>query len=124
MAGLAAALALAIALSFGLLRRLEQLRRGARRLADEGIERPLDLRAGRDEVGEVAIALERMRARLHAEEQGRQAFLDTASHELRTPLASLGGTVELLLRGARPTTRPTWRPHGAARRPRSARSTG
>jgi signal transduction histidine kinase len=47
-------------------------------------------------VGEVAIALERMRARLHAEEQGRQAFLDTASHELRTPLASLRGTVELL----------------------------
>ena len=102
VAGLAAALALAVALSFGLLRRLEQLRRGARRLADEGIERPLDLRAGRDEVGEVAIALERMRARLHAEEQGRQAFLDTASHELRTPLASLGGTVELLRRGARP----------------------
>jgi signal transduction histidine kinase len=96
VAGLAAALALAIALSFGLLRRLERLRRGARRLADEGIERPLDLRAGRDEVGEVAIALERMRARLHAEEQGRQAFLDTASHELRTPLASLRGTVELL----------------------------
>jgi signal transduction histidine kinase len=95
-AGLAAALALAIGLSFGLLRRLERLRRGARRLADEGIERPLDLRAGRDEVGEVAIALERMRARLHAEEQGRQAFLDTASHELRTPLASLRGTVELL----------------------------
>jgi signal transduction histidine kinase len=96
VAGLAAALALSIGLSFGLLRRLERLRRGARRLADEGIGQPLDLRAGRDEVGEVAIALERMRARLHAEEQGRQAFLDTASHELRTPLASLRGTVELL----------------------------
>jgi signal transduction histidine kinase len=96
VAGLAAALALAIGLSFGLLRRLERLRRGARRLADEGIERPLDLRVGHDEVAEVAVALERMRARLHAEEQGRQAFLDTASHELRTPLASLAGTVELL----------------------------
>jgi signal transduction histidine kinase len=95
-AGLAVALALAIGLSFGLLRRLEQLRRGARRLADEGIEHPLELRAGRDEVGEVAVALERMRARLHAEEQGRQTFLSTASHELRTPLASLQGTVELL----------------------------
>ena len=44
----------------------------------------------------MALALETMRSRLHAEERGRQAFLATASHELRTPLASLRGTVELL----------------------------
>jgi signal transduction histidine kinase len=87
---------LGVALGFGLLRRLEALRRDARRLADEGIERPLALDGYRDEVGEVALALETMRSRLHAEEQGRQAFLATASHELRTPLASLRGTVELL----------------------------
>jgi signal transduction histidine kinase len=87
---------LGIALGFGLLRRLERLRRDARRLADEGIEQPLALDAYRDEVGEVAHALETMRSRLHAEERGRQAFLATASHELRTPLASLRGTVELL----------------------------
>jgi signal transduction histidine kinase len=90
------AIALGIALAFGLLRRLERLRRGARRLAEEGIERPLVLDAGNDEVGDVARALESMRARLHGEERGRQAFLSTASHELRTPLASLRGTVELL----------------------------
>ena len=87
---------LGIALGFGLLRRLERLRRDARRLADEGIEQPLALDGYRDEVGEVALALETMRSRLHAEERGRQAFLATASHELRTPLASLRGTVELL----------------------------
>jgi signal transduction histidine kinase len=87
---------LGIALGFGLLRRLERLRRDARRLADEGIEQPLRLDAYRDEVGEVALALETMRSRLHAEDRGRQAFLATASHELRTPLASLRGTVELL----------------------------
>jgi signal transduction histidine kinase len=90
------AAAMGIALGFGLLRRLERLRRGARRLADEGIEHPLAIDAYRDEVGEVALALETMRSRLHAEERGRQAFLATASHELRTPLASLRGTVELL----------------------------
>jgi signal transduction histidine kinase len=90
------AVGLGIALAFGLLRRLERLRRGARRLAEEGIERPLALDAGHDEVGDVARAMETMRARLHAEERGRQAFLSTASHELRTPLASLRGTVELL----------------------------
>jgi signal transduction histidine kinase len=90
------AIALGVALAFGLLRRLERLRRGARALAEDGIERPLALDAGNDEVGDVARALESMRARLYAEERGRQAFLSTASHELRTPLASLRGTVELL----------------------------
>jgi signal transduction histidine kinase len=94
--GIALAVALGVALGFGLMRRLERLRRGARRLADEGIDRPLELSGARDEVGEVAEALEIMRARLHAEERGRQVFLSTASHELRTPLASLQGTVELL----------------------------
>ena len=94
--GIALALALGVALGFGLMRRLERLRRGARRLADEGIDQPLELGGARDEVGEVAEALESMRARLHAEERGRQVFLSTASHELRTPLASLQGTVELL----------------------------
>jgi signal transduction histidine kinase len=94
--GIAIAIALGVALGFGLMRRLERLRRGARRLADEGIDRPLDLDREHDEVGEVAHALETMRARLHAEERGRQAFLSTASHELRTPLSSLQGAVELL----------------------------
>jgi signal transduction histidine kinase len=94
--GLAVAIALAAALSFGLLRRMENLRRGARRLAEEGIDQPLDVDGGSDEVGEVARALELMRTRLQAQERGRQAFLSTASHELRTPVASLRGTAELL----------------------------
>ena len=44
-AGVAILLAagLGIALGFGLMRRLERLRRDARRLADEGIEEPLVL---------------------------------------------------------------------------------
>src|SRR5438105_2736017 len=88
-AGLGLAILLGLALGFGLLHRLERLRRAARRLGRDGIEHPLELRAGRDEVGEVAQALEAMRVRLLAQEQGRQAFLSTASHELRTPLAAL-----------------------------------
>ncbi|HEY6762601.1 MAG TPA: HAMP domain-containing sensor histidine kinase, partial [Baekduia sp.] len=95
--GLAVAAALGAAFGFGLLRRLEGLRRDARRMGDVGIDQPIDVRAaGHDEVGELASTLESMRIRLQAQEQGRQAFLSTASHELRTPVASLLGAAELL----------------------------
>jgi signal transduction histidine kinase len=95
-AGVAIALLLGVALSFGLLRRLERLRRGARRLGEVGIGKPLRVDAARDEVGDLGRALEAMRARLQAEERSRQAFLGTASHELRTPVALLQATVELM----------------------------
>jgi signal transduction histidine kinase len=96
LAGLTIALLLGTALSFGLLRRLERLRQGARRLGEGRIAAPLPRDPSRDEVGDLARALESMRARLQAEERSRQAFLGTASHELRTPLALLQATVELM----------------------------
>src|SRR3954447_2979285 len=95
-AGLTVALLLGIVLSYGLLRRLERLRHGARRLGEGGIAEPLPVDGGRDEVGDLGRALEAMRSRLQAEERSRQAFLGTASHELRTPLALLQATVELM----------------------------
>jgi signal transduction histidine kinase len=95
-AGLTIALLLGIVLSYGLLRRLERLRQGARRLGEGGIAEPLPVDPARDEVGDLARALEAMRSRLQAEERSRQAFLGTASHELRTPLALLQATVELM----------------------------
>jgi signal transduction histidine kinase len=94
--GLSIALLLGIALSYGLLRRRERLRQGARRLGEGGIAEPLPPDPSRDEVGDLARALEAMRSRLQAEERSRQAFLGTASHELRTPLALLQATVELM----------------------------
>ena len=96
IAGLTIALLLGVALSFGLLRRLERLRQSARRLGEGNIAEPLPRDGARDEVGDLGRALESMRARLQAEERSRQAFLGTASHELRTPLALLQATVELM----------------------------
>jgi signal transduction histidine kinase len=93
--GGAVALALAFALSRGLLLQLRRLRDDARALGTEGLRH--DVHVGRrDEVGEVAGALETMRARLVAEEAARQSFVATASHELRTPLATLQATLELM----------------------------
>lgn len=93
--GVGVALALALPLSRGLLRRLDRLHADARALGTEGLGHEVAVE-GRDEVSDVAEALEDMRARLVEEEASRQAFVATASHELRTPLASLQATLELL----------------------------
>ena len=49
-----------------------------------------------DEIGQLAVAFERMRRQLAQLDDARRAFIANASHELRTPLFSLGGFLELL----------------------------
>ena len=76
-------------------RRLRRLERAADRIAggDFGaaVKDP-----GKDEVGQLAAAFERMRQRLAQLENARREFIANASHELRTPLFSLGGFLELM----------------------------
>ena len=95
--GLLVAVALAIALSSTLLRRLGGLRATALRITDEGVvDAPVQHDEGRDEVGDLARAFARMQAELRRQEAARRSFVATASHELRTPLTMLQGTMELL----------------------------
>jgi signal transduction histidine kinase len=95
--GLLVAVALAVALSSTLLRRLGRLRTAAVRISQEGIaEAPLQHDSGRDEVGDLARAFGRMQEELRRQERARRSFVATASHELRTPLTMLQGTMELL----------------------------
>jgi signal transduction histidine kinase len=95
--GLLVAVALAIALSSTLLRRLGRLRSAAVRISQEGVtEAPLQHDEGRDEVGDLARAFGRMQEELRRQEAARRSFVATASHELRTPLTMLQGTMELL----------------------------
>ena len=95
--GLLVAVALAVALSSTLLRRLGRLRTAAVRISQEGIaDAPLQHDEGRDEVGDLARAFGRMQEELRRQEQARRSFVATASHELRTPLTMLQGTMELL----------------------------
>jgi len=51
---------------------------------------------GRDEIGDLAQALDRMRDELAATDAARRAFVANASHELRTPVFALSGFMELL----------------------------
>jgi signal transduction histidine kinase len=76
-------------------RRIRRLERAADRIAAGELEEPVRVE-GRDELGELAAAFERMRRRLAAFEHARREFIANASHELRTPIFSLGGFLELL----------------------------
>jgi signal transduction histidine kinase len=76
-------------------RRLRRLEHAAERIAAGHFDEPVVDR-GRDEIGELAAAFERMRRRLAQLEHARREFVANASHELRTPLFSIAGSLELL----------------------------
>lgn len=94
-------IALAASLAVGYLaasifaRRIRRLERAADRIASGDFSQPV-VDSGRDELGQLADAFERMRQRLAQLERARSEFIANASHELRTPLFSLGGFLELM----------------------------
>lgn len=56
--------------------------------------------AQKDEVGQLAIELNRMSARLASLDNERRSFLASVSHELRTPVSNVLVTLEALANGA------------------------
>jgi two-component system OmpR family sensor kinase len=93
------ALGVALLAGFGaasvFARRIRRLERAAERIASGDFAQPVEDR-GRDELGELAGAFDRMRLRLARLDDARREFIANASHELRTPIFSLGGFLELL----------------------------
>lgn len=94
---------LALLLSHGLTRPLNQLTRAAQGLArGEGGEAPLPTKR-QDEVGKLARTFQGMQDAVQTREQAlqeqaaqRQHLLDALAHEMRTPLCSLLGNARLL----------------------------
>jgi len=93
------ALGLSLLVGFGAAsacaRRIRRLERAADRIAAGDFGEPV-VDTGRDELGELATAFDRMRSQLARLDDARRAFIANASHELRTPIFSLGGFLELL----------------------------
>ncbi|HEV8248336.1 MAG TPA: HAMP domain-containing sensor histidine kinase [Gaiellaceae bacterium] len=93
------ALGIAVLLGFGaaslFARRIRRLERAADRIAGGRLDEPVVDR-GRDEIGQLADAFERMRRQLVRLDHARREFIANASHELRTPIFSLGGFLELI----------------------------
>jgi signal transduction histidine kinase len=94
-AGLLIALLLGYGGAWAFARRIRRLERAADRIAGGRFDEPVHDPGG-DELGELAVAFERMRVRLSQLDDARREFVANASHELRTPLFSLSGFLELL----------------------------
>jgi len=95
--GFALVLAAALGLSASALlaNRLRRLEAAAERIAEGDFAAPI-IDRGDDEIGQLAVAFDRMRVQLAQLDTARKEFVANASHELRTPLFSLGGFLELL----------------------------
>lgn len=77
------------------LRPVEELRRGAARVASSGGPGSLPVPARDDELGALARTLNSMLDRLESGAARQRAFVADAAHELRSPLASLRTTIEV-----------------------------
>ena len=93
--GLLFAVVVGYALASVHARRIRRLERAAERIAAGRLDEPV-VDSGRDELGQLATAFERMRVRLRNLDRARNEFIANASHELRTPLFALGGFLELM----------------------------
>jgi signal transduction histidine kinase len=103
----AAAIALLVArwLARGMTQPLRDMARAARRMEMGDYSRRVAT-ASRDEVGQLAIAFNRMSSELESLERVRRDLVANVSHELKTPISALRAHLENLLDGVeRPDSR-------------------
>ena len=92
--------ALGVSVTRAALRPLARITATSELIAAGDLGERTNLPAGRDELGRLATAFDRMVDRLEGTLRAQRQFVADASHELRTPLTALGGLIEMLLLGA------------------------
>lgn len=87
---------------------VRRITRTAREIERSGqLDRRVEYRGPRDDLGELAIAFNSMLSRLEATFAAQRRFVSDASHELRTPLTTLRVNIEVL-RKERAEAPPAW----------------
>ena len=82
---------------------LRRLIRATERIAHGDLAHRVDVRS-RDEIGQLAMAFNRMAEALERSETARKNLLADVAHELRTPLTVIQGNLEAMLDGVFPLT--------------------
>lgn len=97
-ASLAVALVLSLFVSATIARPLAALRNEAAAILDRRgrIQGVFGATARRDEIGDLARALEELTRRLEERQQGTESFASDVAHELKNPLASIRSAAEML----------------------------
>jgi signal transduction histidine kinase len=98
-ASLAVVVGVAAFASLRIARPLRELRVAARAIERRKLSEPIPVR-GRDEVAELAIAFNRMSARLRELDDLKQRLFSAITHDMRTPLTVIAWSAERLGQGA------------------------
>ncbi len=107
VAGLVLAFVLSYLLTRRVLRPLSQMAAATREVATGNFSSRIDV-AGKDEIGELGTAFNRMADSLERVESLRKAMVADLAHELRTPLTNLRGYLEGLSDEVIPPGKPTF----------------
>ena len=98
--GIGVILLLVIVYRVGIIRALDPLENKIRRaslISADKLDTRLHVQNPSDEVGELAIAFNRMLDRLQGAFEAQKHFVRNASHEMKTPLTAIRGEIEVLL---------------------------
>ncbi len=101
MTVLALTFAVMYLMTFRLVKPLRQMAEATRRFAEGDFTARLKVK-GRDEVAELAAALNSMAVSISSAEESRRSFVGNVSHELKTPMTTIAGFVDGILDGTIP----------------------
>ena len=95
--------ALALPLSYLLVRRIKSIADATRKVAEGDFGQRIDI-SSKDELGDLAQNFNHLAQTLEANETARKRWIADISHELRTPLAITSGELEAMIDGIRSPT--------------------